>query len=338
MDIIGKGQHQYKANLHSHTTISDGNLTPEAMAQAYRERGYSILAITDHEAPMAHPELNREDFLMITGYEAYIRPDPECRYDPLHPEIHINLLAKRPDCETYVGYDPKFCKYLPHEIAEKLPKCGPEGPRLYTLEYIQNFIDCARAAGYLVAMNHPVWSMESEDTLLRLNGLYSLEIYNTGSYTINGSECNNGLYDAFLMNGKMLYCHGADDNHNKKPFDDLLSDSFGSWTMVMAEELTYPAVMEALKKGNFYASTGPEIRCLTAEHGHVHVEMSGVQRAILVRSMKLCQNVYRPDGGEITGADFDLPEDTEYAYLILRDRYGKEAHTRAFTRKELGLE
>jgi len=40
---------QYKANLHTHTTRSDGKLTPAATAELYRSKGYRILALTDHE-------------------------------------------------------------------------------------------------------------------------------------------------------------------------------------------------------------------------------------------------------------------------------------------------
>ncbi|KMQ50024.1 Phosphoesterase PHP, N-terminal precursor [Chitinispirillum alkaliphilum] len=39
---------QYKANLHTHTTQSDGKYTPDQTIDIYRERGYQILSITDH--------------------------------------------------------------------------------------------------------------------------------------------------------------------------------------------------------------------------------------------------------------------------------------------------
>ena len=35
----------YKANLHSHSTVSDGHWTPEEMKQRYMEKGYSIIAL-----------------------------------------------------------------------------------------------------------------------------------------------------------------------------------------------------------------------------------------------------------------------------------------------------
>ena len=38
----------YRANLHAHTTNSDGDLSPEDCAEFYRRAGYDILALTDH--------------------------------------------------------------------------------------------------------------------------------------------------------------------------------------------------------------------------------------------------------------------------------------------------
>lgn len=105
---IAPGAKQYRANLHSHTNLSDGTLTPEQMVQAYQEKGYSILAITDHEAPYDHTALSTDDFLMLTGYEAYIRPSPTCEFDLFKPEIHLNLLAKDPHNTAIIGWDPQF--------------------------------------------------------------------------------------------------------------------------------------------------------------------------------------------------------------------------------------
>ena len=151
---IAPGAKQYRANLHSHTNLSDGTLTPEQMVQAYQEKGYSVLAITDHEAPYDHTALSTDDFLMLTGYEAYIRPSPTCEFDLFKPEIHLNLLAKDPHNTAIIGWDPNFCKYMPLEVAEhQREHKGDLGPRKYSREYIQRFIDTARASGYLVTYN-----------------------------------------------------------------------------------------------------------------------------------------------------------------------------------------
>jgi hypothetical protein len=228
MEFISRSDRQFRANLHSHTTLSDGRLTPEESVQAYKSRGYQILALTDHEAPYCHQQFSGPDFLLLTGYEAYIRGTKDYKPDRFGPEVHLNLFAKDPENLTFIGYDPNFCKYLPKEIADKRPKSRDLGPRLYTQEYIQAFIDCAVENGYLVSYNHPCWSMESAADILSLNNCFSMEVFNTGSMMISGLEENMALYDALLRRGKYWYLHGADDNHNTVPLDDPLCDSFGN--------------------------------------------------------------------------------------------------------------
>ena len=47
--LINPNKTQYKANLHCHTNLSDGHWTPEQVKEEYKKRGYSVVAITDHE-------------------------------------------------------------------------------------------------------------------------------------------------------------------------------------------------------------------------------------------------------------------------------------------------
>ena len=54
MYLISPHKKQYKANLHCHSVISDGKRTPEEFKEMYKNHGYSILAITDHETPCCH--------------------------------------------------------------------------------------------------------------------------------------------------------------------------------------------------------------------------------------------------------------------------------------------
>ena len=59
----------YKANLHSHSTVSDGELTPAQMKELYMAHGYSIIAFTDHNHFVTHNELSDERFLALNGVE-----------------------------------------------------------------------------------------------------------------------------------------------------------------------------------------------------------------------------------------------------------------------------
>ena len=54
---IGQTGGQYKANLHTHSTESDGQLSPEQVIDEYRARGYKALA-ADRPQPQ-HVALDR---------------------------------------------------------------------------------------------------------------------------------------------------------------------------------------------------------------------------------------------------------------------------------------
>jgi len=58
----------YKANMHCHTTVSDGKLTPEEVKEEYQKRGYQIVAYTDNGKYCPHPELNSKYFLALAGF------------------------------------------------------------------------------------------------------------------------------------------------------------------------------------------------------------------------------------------------------------------------------
>ena len=62
----------YKANLHMHTTISDGRMTLEETKREFMKHGYSIVAFTDHEIMVPHKELTDDNFLAITSTEIIV--------------------------------------------------------------------------------------------------------------------------------------------------------------------------------------------------------------------------------------------------------------------------
>ena len=64
----------YKANLHMHTTISDGRMTLEETKEEYQKRGYSIVAFTDHEVLLPHE---------ITGYKRICKEGPVMRKEEI---------------------------------------------------------------------------------------------------------------------------------------------------------------------------------------------------------------------------------------------------------------
>lgn len=62
----------YKGNLHTHTTNSDGALSPEEMVAKYKEKKYDFLSITDHDKLTPVKNFSQADMLVISGEEIEI--------------------------------------------------------------------------------------------------------------------------------------------------------------------------------------------------------------------------------------------------------------------------
>ena len=104
---------QYKANLHSHTTLSDGKIKPEDVVAGYKAHGYDILAITDHEYITNHQHMADENFIILTGYELSLYKDyPASVSWRDRTYCHLNLYAKNPYEDTHVCFAPK-CSTFP---------------------------------------------------------------------------------------------------------------------------------------------------------------------------------------------------------------------------------
>ena len=86
----------YKTSMHTHTTISDGRLTPEEVKEIYQSMGYSVVAYTDHSRLVQHNDLTDENFLAINAYEYEVFGDGCC--------YHLNFYAKTPDVEKQVAF------------------------------------------------------------------------------------------------------------------------------------------------------------------------------------------------------------------------------------------
>lgn len=337
MYLICPQKQQFKANLHSHTNRSDGRLTAPEMIAAYRKAGYQILAITDHESPKSYLELSGPDFLLLTGYEAYIRPDPSYVSDPYAPEVHLNLFARDPRNETIICYNDRSTKYRTPEEKAALKKAGSQRIREYTAEYINEFIRTAKENGYLVSYNHPVWSMETEERILSYEGCFSLEIMNGTCWVTNGMEYNGALYQKLLLSGKRMFVQAGDDNHNRAPFGTPTCDSFVAWTMILADSLDYGSVYHAMETGEMYATMGPTFQEVSFDGETVHVECSGAEMIVCHVGSKSPVAVHAPEGADLKAADLKLPAGARYVQISVRDRNGRRADTRGYFRDELGL-
>ncbi len=242
IDLLKKSGPFYKANLHSHTIISDGHMTPEQMRDWYKANGYSILAITDHSKYFAYPELQQKDFLMIAGFEAsnMICPDP-CSKTLKYKVCHMNFLAKDPETSVLI-----------------------EEPHVYETGVINRYIAAMKKNGWFCTLNHPGWSLQPTEEVTGIQGIDAFEVYNHVSSLLDNNGDGQAQYALYLNSGYHAYAIATDDNHAGFDEDGKISvacdDTCGGYIMISMPELSYPCFVEAFENGRFYASTGAEFR------------------------------------------------------------------------------
>ena len=328
----------YKANMHTHTNISDGAFTPEEIKKKYSEAGYSIVAFTDHEVMVSQNHLTDAHFLAINAVETITSdkwPGGYC----YNKTYHINFYAKSPDITHCPVLSAKNI-WQEHTKAYATPEMI-EHPykNHYSIAGVNDAIQKAKAAGFLVCLNHPVWSSQDYTDYMGLKGLWGVEVYNTGCYRGGQHDTVQPMVDMLRTNEHVMPV-AADDIHSA-------GDAFGGWLMVKADQLEYTTVMNALERGDFYASTGPEIKALYLEDGVLKIETSEAFSISLISSYRYHRERRGTDEAPLTAAAFDLnefikqnnahayPRNTPWVRLEVRDMRGNLAWTSAFFLDEL---
>jgi Rieske Fe-S protein len=166
----------YKANLHTHTTLSDGGETPAQRVQRYKEKGYAVLALTDHGKTNDVTGLTAKDFLVISGMETH----PLC---PL-PGIEYHLV----------------CLNVPHGFT--IPEDADAATR----------IAMVKKAGGEFIYAHPYWCGHTINHILMTKGFIGIEVYNATCTKI-GKGFSSVQWDDLLALGMVTPAVAVDDCH-----------------------------------------------------------------------------------------------------------------------------
>lgn len=288
----------YKANLHCHTTVSDGAFSPAQIKAFYQSRGYHAVAFTDHQICIPHPELTGEDFLALTGIEiAYgIRKNTS---------IHVCGIARDPAAR------------LEH----------PNNP-MDDIDLLNEGIQRLNRLNFITTLNHPRWSGISAADIAAIQGFANMEVVNGYEMMLDGYGDSSACYEAELRAGRRIRPLATDDSHHAIPSGDPGYEFFRGFTVLKAPALTYSHLIDALDMGNFYASTGPIIENLWLEDGILHLECSPV-RGVYVHG-----NLYRHRLSHVNAHDSitcldldvrDLLADSSYLFLKVMNTRGESA-------------
>jgi hypothetical protein len=244
----------WRGNLHTHSTRSDGVLSPEEVCRRYRAEGYDFLALTDHFiGTYGYPIVDTVPF-RAPGFTTL-----------LGAEVHSGAMANGELWHILaVGLPPDF---TPSDSPDFHPKLGQESGAEIAARAV--------AAGAFVAIAHPQWSGLTLEDARGITAAHAVEIYNHGCAMGCDRPDGFSIADLLLTEGRRLSLIATDDAHFSEP------DHFGGWVMVKATENTPEALLAALKDGAFYSSQGPELRDVWVDGDHVVVESSAVVSAIV---------------------------------------------------------
>ncbi len=289
----------YKANLHCHTTVSDGQFSPEETKRRYMAEGYSVIAFSDHDKVVPHPELTDENFIPLTAGEYSLND----RSDKVYPwstirTYHLNFISRDINNSDFIEWDKD----------------------IYDIDSVNKVISAATEKGYICQYNHPRWSMQESENFLKLKNIFAFEIYNTGSEF--DMLCGDGEYEyeLFCRAGGKAAVSACDDNHREM-------HQFGGFSMISAPSLSYDNIINALEKGDFYASTGPIIKEAYIEDGVFHIETTPAKAIAVLSDSRQHGIVW---GENLESADIKIDFDYKYLRIVVCDDRGKRAWTRAY--------
>lgn len=288
-----KGIPFLKGGLHCHTSLSDGKASPEATIRHHANIGYDFLAITDHHRYNTANFASDTGLLILPGMEADRFLDGVGM-----PVVHVVALGP----EQGNGYtDGQTVLY----------------ERGGTAVQCQDIIDDIRAANNLAVLAHPTWSGNTPEDALALQNYNMIEVWNTGSEIDWGVSDRGYHWDTLLHAGRRVYGVASDDGHG------LEQNGFGF--VRVAAEKNVKSILDALEKGEFYASCGPEIYDFYVEDGVAIINCSPV-REIILQNFSAPHRVIRGDG--ITAGQIKIRDCcTDYIRMEVVDEKGRRAWT-----------
>lgn len=215
---------QYKAQLHCHTTESDGSFAPYEVVDMYHSAGYDILQITDH------------DF----GYSS-LNPSPT------YPWQTFGDGGRAPSVLGMIAIQGNEPSVYNHIIS-----FNNDFSDAYTDE--RDCIQKIQSNGGFSWMAHPAWYGRGASwyatTKKLFPSLMGLEIFNP----FNDSAVNESLWDnilSILMPETPFFGFAVDDMHNINHFEHAYQN-------VLSSDLTLQETASAIENGQTMMVRGKE--------------------------------------------------------------------------------
>lgn len=165
----------------------------------------------------------------------------------------------------------------------------------------QEAIDWVNQAGGVPVLCHPHWTRMSLRRSMELRGYPLIEVWNGHSERELVADTTH-FWDLVLQEGRRLYGVAVDDSHE-------VQDYGRGFVEVWADDLSETSILQALRSGRFYASSGPRVEALRWTEDSVHVRARDCMQIVVLFG----------DGGYITRRETlfgEIPTLLEYEEKI----------------------
>ena len=219
-----------RGNLHTHTTVSDGQDPPQEMVRTYARLGHDFLCLSDHDTMSELAGLDPCGLLLIDGVEQ-------------SAGLHVLDAGAR-----------------------KL--VAPGGDQ-------QGLIDAINTESGLPILCHPNWTSDFNhypyELMLELTGYLGIEVFNGLCLEQPGNHVASDKWDRLLTAGRKIWGFANDDAHSA-------AQTGRGWNVVRARERSVPAILQALRAGSFYASSGVQIASIRCQGPRLLMESPNADR------------------------------------------------------------
>lgn len=173
INFYGRELPVFKSALHTHSTLSDGDFSPDEVIRLYKEAGFDVLAFTDHRKANPVSTYDGLGMTLLSGIE-------------LHP----------------TGPRGALWHLLGLGVPEDFPGKYATG---------QDAVDAVKKAGGLIYCAHPAGIFTSGE-ILALKGIDGLEVSNTnGRFT--GLESSEICWNELIAQDFLCPALAVDDTH-----------------------------------------------------------------------------------------------------------------------------
>lgn len=292
----------WRGNLHTHTFWSDGNDFPEMVGEWYRTNGYNFLALSDHnvmsrgERWMELSEIERRSrggalgkYLDRFGsgwVEMRINPGTGMQEVRLQAfEEYAALLEERgrfimiPAEEITSSFERLPVHINASNLAGRIAPISGESVEDIIRRTMQAVEAHAAEHGRVVLahLNHPNfgYGVTAEDFARVVEDRF-FEVFNGHTGVNNhGDGTRAGTEEVWDIVSTIRIAElgvapimgiATDDSHSYHD-DSPVSIPGRGWVMVRATHLTPGSILEAMRRGDFYASTGVELESVEFEPG-----------------------------------------------------------------------